>query len=167
MRTPFCSTGGSLMSSDHCYWKSTLLSAPSDNSGTFSQEETFCFIPFIFFCLLITNCRRKWVGKSPFLEQRAFPTLSGHFLRCCVVTRGVKPCHLSPGAVACGVVVVLVCPASICSLWCLSWVFLVCPQPLWPAQPCCVWGLHTASTSPEPSLPNCMIDLALVVISWS
>lgn len=119
---PFCSSEELIMRNDHCYWKNILLLAPSDNSGTFSQEETFCFIPFIFFCLLITNCRRKGVGKNPFLEQRTFPTICYNFLRWCIVTNGIKPCHLLPWNCCMPVLwwcwCVLLsksCPASICS----------------------------------------------------
>lgn len=135
---------GLSVSNDH--WKNILVLAPSDNSGTFSEEETVCFIPPIFFCLLITNFRRKQEGKSPFLEQRTFPTISYHFLRWCIVTNGVKPCPLSPWnccmpVLWCCWCVLLSksCPASIC---CRVMFHLSFPgasqEPIWPEQTCCV-----------------------------
>lgn len=113
----FCSSGELIMSNDHI-----LLLAPSENSGTLSQEEIFCFIPFIFFCLLMTNCRRKRVGKSPFLEPRPFPTIGYSFWGGVLSLMEWSPVICPRGAVACQccwccwcVLLSKSCPASICS----------------------------------------------------
>lgn len=89
MKTCFCSNGKLIMSDDHCY-KNILFLVPS---GTLSQEETFCFVPFIF--LLMTNCRRERVGNMYFLDLRTFPSISYNFLTWCIVTNGIKLfiCH--------------------------------------------------------------------------